>query len=260
MKLIIYVLCYDDASEEAAHASFKDHAWATVVRLPDDPVLGKYMEGASFLSTLKERRHEWEGVDFVGTLSWKAPEKMYIPADLADHLHKVAAFADVVAFMPSTEALVHQGMVCHPRFLEVWIPVLQEMGYTVSDAVNSNLCAFFCNYWVATPEWMSRFIDFYTRVTQAMETLPSVQDAVWSDAGYATHLSKERCMHIYGRPYIPYHPFIGERLPSFFFGTECASIVVMPLTKRTFWVEFYQHMSKMVDLRAKAAFALCQDV
>ena len=231
MKLVVYVLCYDDTSEAAAKDEFEKHEWARVVRLPDDRRTGKYMEGAAFLGTLQSRKAEWHDADLVGTMSWKASLKIDVNA-VADACRRCAG-ADVVTFLPSTDMLL-RSVLHHPRFLEVWVPLLSHLGYSAPDIVHSDMPAFYCNYWMATPAWMDRFMAFYARVHRALEDLPCIQDALWSHAGYPTHLTRERCIQVYGRPYIPYHPFVCERVPCFFFWKEGASIAPAPLGKAEF--------------------------
>lgn len=249
MKLVIYVLCYDDASEEGAKDHFGKFPWARVLRLRDDPKASKYMEGAVFLGPLQQRRPEWEDADFVGTMAWKANSKIHIPEDLEAHLER-AKPADVVTFLPSTESVVKHAVSCHPRFLEVWVPLLQHLGYDAQETVRHEMPSFFCNYWVATPGWMDRFTDFFALAVGHTEELPGIQEALWSDACYRTHLTAQRCMEIYNKPYIPYHPFVCERLACFFFWRQGAKIVLMSLGKSEFWHKHY--MAEMEDVQVRA--------
>lgn len=252
MKVIIYVLCYDKDSVARATEEFAKYPWAKVVLLPDDCASSKFMEGAAYLHTLPNHREEWEDADFVGTLSWKCMEKIRIPDDLVASL--VAARkqeVDVVALLPSTEHMVRQAVRSHPRFLEVWLPLLQQMGYASHEAVHADIPCMLCNYWVATPSRMSHFLDFYKAATVALETLTDgPREALWSDAGYATQLPIERRMEIYGTPYIPYHPFIGERLAGLFFWKADARVAFMSLGRRSFWEHHYSWEAEDVIQRA----------
>ena len=234
MKLAVYVLCFDDESEAAASEAFAPYEWAIVTRLPDDdPALGKYMEGYAYLRTLRDNRAEWRDADLVGVLSWRASLKIHV--DLLAKACEDSRGADVVAFMPSSDNMLEQAARHHPRFLQVWVPLLLHLGHDARAIVRDDMPTFFCNYWLASPGWMDRFLDFYAAVRTALEELPSIQDALWSDPGYVSGLSGERCMRVYGRPYIPYHPFVCERLPCFFFHNEGARISMVPLTDERFW-------------------------
>ena len=243
----MYVLCYDDASEEAASRGFARYDWATVTRLPDDPGLQRYMEGAAYLKTLHDNRAEWQDADLVGVLSYKAPSK--IDVDVLRKVCEDTRGADVVALLPSIENMLAQAARGHPRFMEVWVPLLLSLGYEASDAVSNEIPAFYCNYWLATPTWMTKFLAFYGTVRHALDTLPGIQDALWSDAGYAN--TPERCMHVYGQPYIPHHPFVCERLACFYFWKEKATVALVPLGKKQFWQEFYEKEIENVCNKAR---------
>lgn len=250
MKAVVYVLCYDEASTAAATREFAAWPWATVVTLPETEGASRFMEGAAFLGLLPERRAEWADADFVGTLSWKAGTKIGLDR-LGGVLEGVKGTADAVAFLPSADHLMRHSVRCHPRFLEIWVPLLEAMGFAAGEAVHIDIPCFFCNYWAATPAWMDRFLEFYGRATRVLESLPSVQEPLWSDSGYGTQLSIERRMQIYGTPYIPYHPFVCERLACFFFWKHEAALVLAPLGKRPFWEVCYQAEIQNVKDRAQ---------
>lgn len=256
MHVVVYVLCYDDTSAAAAQAAYANYPWARVVTLPDNPQTNRFMEGAAFLTTLPERRAEWESADFVGTLSWKAAEKIEVSLldkvvnGVVASMDTQAGSTDVIALLPSSEALVRQALQCHPRFLEVWVPLLMHMGHSAQDAVSTNIPSFFCNYWLARPQWTARFLEFYAAAVHTLNTLHSIQEPLWSDAQYCTHLPLHRQYEVFGRPYITYHPFVCERLASFFFWKEGAVITLAPLGKKTFWQQYYAWEAQDVQNRA----------
>lgn len=249
MRLVVYVLAYDEASTQAARAKFADCAWARVVTLPSDPVANKYMEGAAFLSVLPARREEWQDADFVGTLSWKAHEKIGIPANF-ERVCAEVRHADVAALLPSTEHMLMQAVRCHPRFLEVWVPLLQKMGYAPKDIVSIKIPSLYCNYWLASPAWMHKFLAFYARAVHLMETDEELQDALWDSACYNTELPPDRLLKIYGKPFVPYHPFVNERLVCAFCHLEQAAVAMVPLGLGAFWQKHYD--AELADVAARA--------
>jgi hypothetical protein len=233
MKVVVYVVCHDEESRKEAEAAWAAFPWATVTVLPDTPATSPYMEGAAFLTVLPEKRHEWEDADFVGVLSWRALEKINVPPTFLDDLEDLTKQQDagVVALLPSTEPLIAKALNSHPRFLEVWVPLLLELGFSVADAVSSKPLSFMCNYWLARPAWMEAYLCFYARMAHVLGTEESLRDALRSDSGYPTSLSAARLTHIYGTPHMQYHPFVGERMPCFFFWKMDACVAVMPLAK-----------------------------
>lgn len=247
---MVYVLCYDSASEEAARREFAEYEWATVTRVPEEPGLSKYMEGAAYLKTLHDNRAEWLDADKVGVLSYRASSK--IDVGLVRTACVETQEMDVLALLPSTNPLLVDTMLFQPRFLEVWVPLLLHMGFSASDAVHTGIPAFFCNYWLATPAWMDKFLGFFSSATEALDTLPDIQEALWSDSNYnSATVSAERCEQVYGRPYFPYHPFVCERLACFFFWKEHASIALAPLGKRQFWQEYFNAQVSNICARAR---------
>ena len=234
LKVVVYVVCHDEESRQEAEAVWAAFPWATVTVLPDTPATSKYMEGAAFLTVLPERRHEWQDADYVGVLSWRALEKIRVPPDFLDSLEEQHdANADVVALLPATEPLLAGALNSHARFLEVWVLLMTKLGFSLVESVSSPPLAFLCNYWLARPAWMDVYLPFYARMAHVLDTDSdeSLQDALCSNSGYPTSLSPEQLERIYGTPHMQYHPFIGERVPCFFFWKMNARIATMPVGK-----------------------------
>lgn len=247
MKVVVYILCYDAKSRASAEEEYGELEWAHILDLSPSPHT-KYMEGAAYLGLLKEREDEWKDADFVGTLAWRASSKISM-VDM-QRLCEQERHADVLALLPSCELLVCQAVRFCVRFLEVWIPTLLELGYSLTDAIDHKIPSFYCNYWLAKPEWMRRFMDFFTEAVGVLETHQPIQEALWSCPGYGTSLSDEACLKIYGKPYIPYHPFVTERLACFYFWKEHANLAMIPLGKGDFWTRHYE--SELHDVCSRA--------
>jgi hypothetical protein len=219
--VLIYVLCGDHDTQKAAEAEYGHLPWARVVRLPCRGAEARYLEGRAYLDTLPARRSEWQTKTYVGTVSWRASQKMRVPAAVAipEAMHKARGEgADVVALLVLPESGLMQAVGSHPLFSIVWTPVLQALGYPACMA-SADFPSIVGNYWAATPAWMERYCELYGRATRALDALSGqAAVALWSDARYLPEtISVERRLQIWGKPYIPYHPFICERLPGFFF-------------------------------------------
>lgn len=241
MRAVVYVLAYDDASEARALEEYGGRAWARVVRLPADAASpgARYMEGAAFLSLLPSLRDEWRDADFVGTLSWRASDKIRIPPNFEDILREVRG-SDVVALLPSTEKLLPQAVRSHPRFLECWVPLLLRLGVRPEEAVRDDVACFFCNYWLATPRRMDEWLAWFARAVQVLDSAPEVQDALWSPSGYGSRLSPERLAAVYGVDYLPMMPFVAERLAPFWCSHTRAVVAALPLGRLEFWRGLYR--------------------
>jgi hypothetical protein len=227
MKIIIYVLCYDQYSWEEAHRHFKDYSWARPFFIPTT----FYMENVMYWLCLEQLRSEWYDADYVGTISWKAPQKMKI-VDFEKIIEDFSFLSDpdviaLYSLLPTggLDVLQH-AQASHPEFMNIWIPLLKELGYSTEDASFSNLPVFFCNYWVAKPAWMDKYMEFFKNAKQVMDYYEPIQSRLWSDSRFKYGVTKERCLQIYGRAYFPYHAFICERLPNFFFWKEGAKLEI----------------------------------
>lgn len=233
VRLCLYVLCHDDASEQRAAETWAGVDWARVLRLDNAPPLAVLREGAAYLGPIPGREDEWRDVDYVGAVSWKATQKAGVTprSVLAACERAAAAGADVAALYPFAARLVEHSSACHPRFREAWLGCLGAMGYSAEDAASPAMPYFVCNYWLARPAWMRSYCDWLGRLTGVMRGEADVQDALWADAGYATGLPRERLLELYGVPHLPHHAFLVERAPCFYFwkhgahisGTRCGA-------------------------------------
>lgn len=216
-RRVIYVLCPDVAAETAARETYAAHDWARIIRIPTT----FYLESVMYSTILQRRIEEWKDADFVGCIAWTAHKKLQT-LDLGPLLRPDL---DLVAFMYRGDPLVATATRWHPRFQFIWTQVLRHMGYADDAILNPLIPSFYCNYWAARPWVMRAYLDFFAKFKHALETLPHIQDALWSDSEYSDRgtdiasISSERCMTIWGVEYYPYHPFLCERLICFFITT-----------------------------------------
>lgn len=215
---LIYVLCPNAEAVKKAREVYS-HKWARIIWIPTTV----YLESVAYYHTLASRMPEWKHADYVGCIGWSAYDKMN-SLDLDDVISQ-SQNADVVAFMYRGDPLVATADTWHPKFSNIWVPVLTSMGYAQNDIVSTDIPSFYCNYWAARPSHMAAYIDFFKKFKIQLENVPEIQSALWSDSTYKDRgtdiakLDEEQCMTIWGVPYYPYHPFICERLPCFFFWT-----------------------------------------
>lgn len=231
-RYIIYVLCPSQTDLAAAQTYFQEHPWAVPIIVPTT----FYLESAMYFHVLPRRRAEWEHADYVGTIAHSSPRKLKsIPAILDVMRHGTEKKSDVVAFMMRQLPLIKVAEAWHPGFLNVWVPALQHHGFPLDKIVSPDILPFYCNYWAATPATMDAYMEFFASFRLTLETVPEVRDAIWRDSRYhnaapdAGRLSHERCEEIWGTRHYPFHPFVCERLPCFFFFTHGASVLAAPL-------------------------------
>ena len=77
------------------------------------------------------------------------------------------------------------------------------------------------NYWLTTPKLMLQYIEFMSTMLKIINTDSQVAGLLDHDAHYSVRKeSRKRVARtIFGRGYYELHPFVLERMPSFFFSS-----------------------------------------
>ncbi len=226
MKIRIFVLTYDDETRKFAEEWTAGLSWATVVHNKTTI----YLENLMYSSWLLEHIEQWRDCDYVGTLSWKTPRKIAVPDMQALVSHLTLRNPDVVPFFPCHEPILLQGERHHPLFRQLWCELTRELGISEDQATAPAIPLFFCNYWMARPSWMLRYMEFFKKAQHVLDTCETLQAKLWTDSRFDKAISDEKCMEIFGKPYYPYHCFLCERLPCLFFKLEGA-VVWHPYTR-----------------------------
>ena len=209
MKIIIYVLCFNDASESKARRDFGSYSWARPLRIETT----LWLEGIMYESWLMAREAEWAACDYVGTIAYSIFSK--IPLFSLNALHAKINQSDIFAFYKSSENLLAAANCTH--FRELWVDMLARLGFTEAEAVDPSVEPFYCNYWIARPAIMREYCDFYRRAQGALAA-SALQAELWGDSGYASakYSNADWCRRVFGVPHYPLHVFLMERLPCFF--------------------------------------------
>jgi hypothetical protein len=217
---IIFCLYYDERTKSYIYDNYPSLIgdWLYPVEMP---ATTKYMEHHFYITWLAENKHIWQHKDYVGVVSWKFDQKIHVP-----NLSIYEGDEDFVGFYLQQGNLIEHTSKCHPRFTTLWPDILQRMGYKLDDIMSPKTPYFVYNYWMCKPAWMIRYIKYLNKIIQVMETCPEIQDALYSDATYMIprHLTHDRLVEIFQRPYYTHHCFILERTCPFFFWAEGAAI------------------------------------
>ena len=227
-RFIIYVLAPTQEKLAKARQDFKDFPWAFPVLIPTT----FYLESVMYSHVLQRLREQWEHADYVGTISYSAIEKLYDISAIYGTLHDARdKKADVAAFLYRGDSLVAAAEKWHPGFLRIWVGALRYLGFPTDQILSEQIPSFYCNYWAATPKVMKDYMQFVRVFVHTLDTLPVISDEVWNDCGYSARgpeiakVPSEHCMRIWGVPYYPFHPFLLERLPCFFFHVTGKKII-----------------------------------
>jgi hypothetical protein len=167
---------------------------------------------------------------FVGLLSFKSATKISSNLDIVHLIEQSTtqfSAADVIALLaPRGETLRRQAQMTHGlNFIEVWHELLRRLGFSEDMIHRSDkMDVFFCNYWVAKPAVMTKFIVFLRHAIDIMETDSVLFSLIQADAKYREG-NAAVAYRAFGTPFYQYHPFICERLAVLFFWSQRACIV-----------------------------------
>ncbi len=228
---IIYVLCYDDISEKKAYEDFYEFEWARIYRIPEE-VQNHLFEGVMYQSELMKVYDEWKDKKYVGTCAYNMIKK--IEDNFSWEVDDPVSYA--LTRIQTIDSYDFVGFIRVDK-VHVWDHV--HIHHILSDLLNRNAKInvnawlrlpvavtdyYPFNYWMATPRKMLEYIRFFnTRWLPALESHP----LVWEDVEYNGKILPERLWYLTrGRcEYYPYHPFINERLPSFYFQRTKANML-----------------------------------
>jgi hypothetical protein len=221
MRIRLYILCYHEESQKKANEEYGNYEWAKVLFIETTP----YLENIMYSNWLLENKNDWKDFDYVGTISWSASEKIgkINMNQIITRLEREDP--DIYAFWYYSCNMVLHANYWHPKFSSLWYRLLFYKKLSYFDILNSDIKAFFGNYWMCKPSWMEAYIEFFKDCKTILENQTDLQEDLWSDTGYKGKLSKEKLLEIYGKPYYPYHPFLLERLPCFFFWWKKAKLI-----------------------------------
>ena len=209
MKIIIYVLCFNDTSETKARRDFGMYTWARILRIETT----MWLENIMYESWLMAHEAEWAACDFVGTIAYSIFSK--VSKFSINSLMQLIQKSDIFAFMKRSGNLIENAN--GPHFRTLWIDMLTRLGYTEAEAVDPTVEPFYCNYWIARPAIMREYCAFYQRALRALEA-SELQAELWSDTGYANsnYSNADWCRRTFGVPHYTHHVFLMERLPCIF--------------------------------------------
>lgn len=219
------------------------------LRIPPTP----YMESYAF-RCLADKEGEWSGEgedDYVGMVTYSILAKLtkFMKSEegrvdidwfgVRDHAKKkevdVLGIFGVEFRKSHKDVSVLQGAVFQHgvAFYRAWCALLTTMGFVRGEAEVEDFCtiryAFMCNWWIAKPGWMKRYIaDVFDRVDAIIRASVSVARLVDRDAYYGSGkmdvIELEKC---FGKPYYTLRPFLLERLATLYFHTQKAKVGVV---------------------------------
>lgn len=202
--VIIYILCYSDKTFNIAIDIYSKYLWAK-------PIMIKYQDYTfenAFWKQLLEIKEEWINYEMVGTLSWKAYQKIDLNYVNKIIMNKEYAKNKYYNFLDKDILVLNDNSwKVHIHFKEIWLYILDK--FNIPDFTTS-----YCNYWMCTVDKMIGFINWYKNIC-----LPLLLEhpLILTDSGYHNELNEDNLIKLWNKPYYPHIPFILERLNKAYF-------------------------------------------
>lgn len=200
----IYILCFNKDRLNLAFSIYSKYIWAV-------PILMKYQNYTfenAFWKQLLEMKDDWINSRFVGSMSFKAYEKVNLDEIDKKIMNGNYTNKRYVHFADSTTPVLHSPLAAkHPNLKRIWLDVLAKLN--LNDTTESLF-----NYFMCTPTLMYKFISWYSAVY--LPVLIS-HPLMFTNANYTEGISKEELVKLWGKPYYPHLPFVMERLNKCFF-------------------------------------------
>jgi hypothetical protein len=220
--ILIYLICFDEHS----YNIIKPYESYEYVKIYWNKTT-KYFESAIY-KYLYDNQHEWNRKDYVGTLAYSAEMKLGKKLDTIyqDIQRRLKIHNPDVISLYNQKYLSHT-LGFHPNLKSIYDYTLSQKGFNLPIPYNK-IPAFYCNYFLAKPDWMLKYNIFTHEYISKLEDQTDyylqclVNDDSFYDAQSESYpkgrfLSKEKLNEIIGFPYYSYHTFVLERLPCLYF-------------------------------------------
>jgi len=222
-KIIIYVLYFNDETKKITEEKYSRYKWAKPLYIETT----EYFENVAY-KQLYAKHNEWTNADYVGTIAYSAFKKINIDT-LDKFLNNICDSTndnfDVIALRPMFHLLLFSyAKKHHPQFEKCWDIIFNGLNYNFKDkSLIDEMKAFYCNYWIAKPSWMSKYITIIHKIFNIINNNEELKKLLWMDAKYRSkkgNLFTDK----YKINYYPHHPFVLERVPAYYFNRENAYI------------------------------------
>lgn len=228
----LYILCHDDESERVAKkfSQCKEN-WISTVRLN----VSIFFETVIYKDLFPQQNVAWDNVDYVVTATYKTVHKLKLHQNIyykqdSSEIKRMLIIArdgnyDFVPFLRSTTGLLDSILYWHgPTFKVAWDGLLTKMGYSI-DTIRKfdQHKPFYRNIFIAKPRVLLKVSELMERAMRLVVEDKEVAKLFEIDAKYVGG-KEDVARRVFGTPYYHLHPFIFERLPSFFLHSIGASV------------------------------------
>jgi hypothetical protein len=211
MRLRIYILSFNDETFNFANERYSNYDWAKVIKI-ETTVL---FESIMYDKWLIDNEDDWKDFDYIGFLSWKFEYKIIMPDfnKIIEILEKNNSYELVPLFICNTKPIYD-----HEHMYIILKSLFKELNYPDDYLTSNNFLAIYCNFWIARIDILRKYLIFFKKCKNIINNNHIIQKYIYLDAKYGNcSLPKEKLLQIFNKPYYYYHPFIYERIPTYYF-------------------------------------------
>jgi hypothetical protein len=229
-RCVLYLVAHDNESEHLARkfSACKEN-WIHPVRVNSTV----FFESVIYSDIFPAYQKEWENLDYVATGTYKTVAKQLHYNKFNQGLDVIQSSLqvahdgdyDIVPFLRSGSGTMSFCLYFHGKpFKAAWDALLLELGYSLAVIRSlDEMKSFYRNIFIIKPKVLKELMLFMARAMHVATHNSAVRALLEVDARYKEG-SEEVAMRIFGTKYYQLHPFIFERLPSFFLHASNAKI------------------------------------
>lgn len=206
----IYQIYYDEQTKKNCLEGFEPYY---------NEKCSEFFENDVILKLVTEGKHK--GSEYFGIFSHSFQHKIHIWPEIIFRMINEDE-KDVYSFFANmnTNNIFLKGDQWHDNFSFVCKKILEKIGYRVdiADPNYKTRCIVYQNHFVAKAEIYEDYVKTVLGpAIEIMNTDEEVRAILWKDAKYhKASKMKNRLKEQIGIDYYPYHPFVCERLFSFY--------------------------------------------
>ena len=242
-RSMMFVIYHNDSTgyaEQVAKTFARcKESWIKPVKIRE---LTPFFETLMYREFLPEYESEWKDLDYVIIGTYKTvlgiqihpgihftltlaeiKEKLLLARDYTG-LNK-GRKAEIIPFLRGKSLLMPMTLYFHGEdFLIAWNGILEALGYSMKDinyftAINP----FYRNVYIIKPQLLQKLVAFMQKAMKVAETDPKVKSLLEKDAKYVGG-KEEVARRVFNASYYHLHPFVFERLPSFYLRSISAMV------------------------------------
>ena len=228
----MYLISHDAKSTSISReisSCLSSAAWLKLQQITSTP----FFESIVYTEVLQARMAEWRNIDFVITGTYKTVSGRVRRWEHVQTFQEIARLLevakqgnwDVVPFLRSGSGMMSNCLYWHKKgFKLAWDGILRAMNYSHQEVrQHYEMKPFFRNVYIIKTSVLPGLVDFMHRAIRVASSDQQVAALLAKDSNYKEG-NVEVARRIFGTDYYQLHPFIFERLPSFYLHHIGASI------------------------------------